>query len=193
MKKFIFMALAVLTMSLASCSDSAKKTDDASVTIENLQSQLASGDASGIQATLETVKTKIAELVAKDPEAAKTYVAKVQEFLKENVEKVNALVGDNAMAQGLVSTIVNTPAETVVQTLTAGQNILDNAQETLEGTADELQQAAEDKANEVLDDVNAKIEEGQEKVNKAVNDATDKVNDAINEGADKLMKGAGLK
>ena len=127
MKKFFLMAVAALTLTFTACTEGAN--DEASALVENLQSQIEAGDASGVQATLESAQAKIAELVAKDPEAAKTYVTKVQEFVKENQEKIISLVGDNAVAQGLVTTLVNTPAETVINTLTAGQNVIDNAQQ----------------------------------------------------------------
>ena len=189
MKKFLVMAVAALSLSLASCSDKAQNNDEASVAIEALQSQLANGDASGIQATLENVKAKVAELVAQNPDAAKAYVAKVQEFLKENAEKVTALVGDNAVTQTLFSTIVNTPSDVVVQTLASGQSVVDNAQEQLQDAADAIGQAAQEK----VDEANAAIEDGKEKIADEVDKAAQKVNDAVSEGADKLLKGAGLK
>jgi len=139
MKKFFVMAVAALALTFTACTESGN--DEANALVENLKSQIEAGDASGLQATLTSAQAKITELVAKDPEAAKTYVAKVQEFVKENQEKIVSLVGDNAVAQGLVNTLVNTPAETVISTLTAGQGVIDNAQQQAENLKDSIEGA----------------------------------------------------
>lgn len=198
MKKFFLMAVAALTLTFTACTEGAN--DEASALVENLQSQIEAGDASGVQATLESAQAKIAELVAKDPEAAKTYVTKVQEFVKENQEKIISLVGDNAVAQGLVTTLVNTPAETVINTLTAGQNVIDNAQQAAEGLQDSLQntvnQAIDDKVNEVQnaveEKVSATIDEANQKANEKINEAADKANEKINDAASEAAKKLGL-
>ena len=193
MKKLLVMFMAAIAISFASCNSSEQKGDDAATLLETLQSQLADGDGSAIQSTLESAKEKIAELVAKDPEAAKTYVAKVQEFLKENSEKIQEIVGDNTVASGIVSSLVNAPAETIISTLTAGQSVLDNAKDAAQGIQDAIGQAVEDQANAVVDEANKKIDEGKQRAAEKVNEAKEKVNEKVNEAADKLLKDAGLK
>ena len=148
MKKFMLMAVAVLTLGLTSCKEEAKN-DEAAAVIENLKNELESGDANAVQTTLQNAQEKIAELVAKDPEAAKTYVTKIQDFVKENKEKITAVVGENAATQTLVNALIDTPAETIINTLTVGQAVLDNAEKTAEGVKDSVNQALENKANEM--------------------------------------------
>ena len=199
MKNFFIMAVAALTLTFTACTEGAKN-EEANALVENLQSQLEAGDASAVQATLAAAQEKIAELVAKDPEAAKTYVTKVQEFVKENQEKITSLVGDNAVAQGLVTTLVNTPAETVINTLTAGQGIIDNAQQQAEGLKDSIegavQGAIDEKVNEVQDavqdKVNSTIDEANQKANERINEAADKANEQINKAAEEAAKKLGL-
>jgi uncharacterized protein YjbJ (UPF0337 family) len=193
MKKVFAIAVAALSLTFAACTDGAQN-EEANALVEDLKAQLESGDASGVQGTLATAQEKIAELVAKDPEAAKTYVAKVQEFVKENQEKIVALVGDNAVAQGLVTTLVNTPAETVISTLTAGQSVIDNAQQAAEGLQDSLESTVSDAIDQQVDEaqsaveekVNQTIDEANQKANEKINEAADKANEKINEAAKKL-------
>ncbi|MBP5339570.1 MAG: hypothetical protein J6Z14_09785 [Prevotella sp.] len=193
MKKLFAIALAALAIGFASCSEGTQKGDDVVAMVENLKTQLEAGDATALQGALETVQDKISELVAKDPETAKTYVAKVQEFLKANSEKVVALVGDNVTAQGIVTTLVNAPADVVVSALAGGQTLADKAkeaasllQQSADSTQNAISQAAEEKVNEA-------VEDAKEKVNEKVNEAVENVNEKINEGANQLLKEAGLK
>lgn len=202
MKKFFFMAVAVLTLGLASCGEN--KGDDAAAVIESLKTQLEAGDASAVQATLQTAQAKIAELVAQNPEAAKTYVTKIQEFVKENKEKITAVVGDNLATQTLVQTLVDTPAETVISTLTAGQSVIDNAQQAAQDIQDSIQQAAQEQVEAVQDAaqqqaeaakeaVNQKVDEAKQQAVDEANKAAGNINDKVNEAKDGLLKGAGLK
>lgn len=195
MKKFMLMAVAVLTLGLTSCKEEVKN-DEAAAVIENLKNELESGDANAVQTTLQNAQEKIAELVAKDPEAAKTYVTKIQDFVKENKEKITAVVGENAATQTLVNALIDTPAETIINTLTVGQAVLDNAEKTAEGVKDSVNQALENKANEmqdaVQDAVNEKVDEAKQKANDEINKAAEKANEKINETANEALKSIGL-
>jgi hypothetical protein len=183
MKKLFFIAVAALTLGFASCSDN--KSDDAAALIENLKAQLEAGDASALQATLQNAKDKVVELVAKNPEAAKTYVVKIQEFIKENKEKITAVIGDNAMAQNVVNTLVDTPAETVVSALTAGQAVFDNAQNAADGLIDQAVNEQIEAAEDLNEDVN-------KQVNEAIDQAGKDANEAIDKAAAEAKKALGL-
>ena len=202
MRKLLFAAVAALTLGFASCSET-PKADEATTVIENLKAELESGDASALQATLTDVKTKIAELVAENPEAAKTYISKVQEFLKENQEKIIAAVGDNAVAEDIVTSLTEAPADVLINALTAGQSVIDNAEqlpETIEEAAidkaAELQESAENAVNEQVDAAKQtatdKVNEATQKANDEVNKAAEKANKEVNEAASKALKSVGL-
>lgn len=206
MKKFLFVAVAALTLGLASCSESAKN-DEATAVIENLKAQMEAGDAEGMQSALSDAQAKIAELVAKDPEAAKTYVVKVQEFINENKEQILTVVGDNAVAQSLVSTLVDAPAETVINAITAGQSVIDNAEnltdsidqainDKINETKEGLENAAKDAANEQIEaakkEATNKVNETTQKANEEVNKAAEKANKELNDAASKALKSVGL-
>ena len=56
--------------------------------IDALKAAIANKDAAALNGVLEQCKAKIAELVKQNPELAKEYAAKVQDFIKENKESI---------------------------------------------------------------------------------------------------------
>jgi len=187
MKKVLFMVMAAVAICFASCGGN--KTAEAPAdgveafdvqgAISNLQSQLESGDVSQFQKALEAVKEQIAKI---DPEVAKEYISKVQNFLKENADKVKEMIGDNAVVSTLVTSIVDTPAESIISEVQsklgemgeagkeavedakeAGKEAVENVKEAGQEAIDNAKQAAEDKANEVVEDAKKSAAEGVDK------------------------------
>ena len=206
MRKLLFVAVAALTLGLASCSENAK-TENTDAVIEELKAQIEAGDSAGVQTALEGAQAKIAELAANDPEAAKTYVAQVQEFINENKEQILTVVGENVATQTLVNTLVDTPAETVINVLTAGQsvantaeNLKDSVEQAINNKAEEMKQGAEDAVKEAVDaQVDAakkqaadKVNEATQKANEKVNEAAEKTNKEMKDAANKALKSIGL-
>ncbi|MDY6409059.1 MAG: hypothetical protein SPK71_04360, partial [Prevotella sp.] len=104
-----------------------------------------------------------------DPAIVKEYLTKIQEFVKNNIDKVKAFAGSNAALVSTVDAFANMPAENLNNvTETIGK-----MQEQLKGTADEAVNEAKDKANEA--------------VNKATEKAVEKTNEAIKKNEDKLV------
>ena len=200
-------------LGLASCSEKAKN-DEAAAAIEELKAQIEAGDASSLSATLENAVNRMSELVAENPEAAKTYVAQIQEFVKENQEKINAVVGENEVTKGLIETLVGAPADVLVNTLNAGsiikenaENLKDSVDQAINDKINELQEGAENTVNDQIDaakqkaadQVNAakqeavnKTNEATQKVNDEVNKAAEKANQEVNDAAKKALKSVGL-
>ena len=206
MRKLLFVAVAALTLGLASCSENAK-TENTDAVIEELKAQIEAGNSEGVQTALEGAQAKIAELAANDPEAAKTYVAQVQEFINENKEQILTIVGEDVVAQTLVNTLVDTPAETVINVLTAGQsvantaeNLKDSVEQAINNKAEEMKQGAEDAVKEAVDaQVDAakkqaadKVNEATQKANEKVNEAAEKTNKEMKDAANKALKSIGL-
>lgn len=206
MRKLLFVAVAALTLGLASCSENAK-TENTDAVIEELKAQIEAGNSEGVQTALEGAQAKIAELAANDPEAAKTYVAQVQEFINENKEQILTVVGENVATQTLVNTLVDTPAETVINVLTAGQsvantaeNLKDSVEQAINNKAEEMKQDAEDAVKEAVDaQVDAakkqaadKVNEATQKANEKVNEAAEKTNKEMKDAANKALKSIGL-
>ena len=206
MKKYSVMVMMALAIGFASC-DSKKaevQEDPTSALVEELKNQVENQDTAAVKASLEAVQAEIAELAAENPDAAKDYINKVQTYLKENTEKINALIGENEKAEYIVNTLVNAPAETVVDVITAGQSVVDNAEATADEAAKTAEEALQNKANEVVNEANKKAEEqkaeankkvneAKQKANEEVNKAAQKANQEVNKAAEKLLKEAGLK
>ena len=170
MKKILLAVMAVAAIGFTACGNKAQQgeatdsttvevnvaDEEADAAIAALTSNLETKDASKFQQALDAVKAKIAELIKTNPEAAKQYVARVQTFLKENADKVKAVVGENAAVAAAVSAITDVEPDKVVNGLLeqvgdAATEAKDAAVDAANQKVDEAKQAATDKANEVKD------------------------------------------
>lgn len=207
MRKLFMMAMAVCAMSFASCGNKAAQSeataDQAGVEaiVENatteLAAQLEAGNLEKFQEALAAAQAKVAELLENNPEQAQEYLEKVQNYLKENAEKVQSLVGDNEIVKTTVSTLVETPAQSIINNLKSVVGTTEEAANAaVQGAVDQaeaVKQAAQDKVDAVKQDAQDKVDAAKQEAADKVNDAANKVNEKVNEGADKLLKGAGLK
>ena len=96
-------------------------------------------------------------------------MAKVQTFLKENADKVKAVIGENAVAAAALSAVTEIEPESVVSGLLqqvgdAATDAKDAAVEAVEGAAQDAADAAQQKVDEAKD-------AAQEKANEAIDDA----------------------
>lgn len=190
MKKVLFIAIAAVAFTMTSCN---QKTDNASVenatdsvavavdeaktATDELAAALESNDANAFQKAYETAMEKAKNM---DPAIVKEYLTKVQEFVKNNIDKVKAFAGSNAALVSTVDAFANMPAENLNNvTETIGK-----MQEQLKGTADEAVNEAKDKANEAVNEAKDKANEA---VNKATEKAVEKTNEAIKKNEDKLV------
>ncbi len=169
MKKILLAVMAVAAISFTSCGNKSQQapaeeqvdsvalidslaTEAANASISALSEQLEAGDVSKFQAALDAVKEKVAELIKSNPEIAKEYVAKVQNFLKENADKVKARIGDNAAVAAAVSAITEVEPSNVIDGLL--QSVGDaatEAKEKVSDAVDEQTDAAKEKAGEAVD------------------------------------------
>lgn len=182
MKKILLAVMAVAAIGFTSCGNKTQQADAetaavdsvaivdsiaqgaAQETIDALTADLEANDASKLQATLEGIKAKIAEIVKNNPEVAKEYVVKVQTFLKENADKVKALVGDNAAVAAALSAVTDIEPANVVNGLLeqvgdAATEAKDAAVDAANQKVEEAKQAAEEKANEAKDAAKQKANE----------------------------------
>ena len=187
MKKILLAVMAVAAIGFTSCGNKTQQADAetaavdsvaivdsiaqgaAQETIDALTADLEANDASKLQATLESIKAKIAEIVKNNPEVAKEYVVKVQTFLKENADKVKALVGDNAAVAAALSAVTDIEPANVVNGLLeqvgdAATEAKDAAVDAANQKVEEAKQAAEEKANEAK-------EAAKQKANEAIDNA----------------------
>ena len=204
MKKILLAVMAVAAIGFTSCGNKTQQAEavDSVAIVDSLASAAAQadidaisallngGDATKLQEALAAVKEKIATLIKENPEVAKEYVAKVQTFLKDNADKVKAVVGDNAAVQTAVSAITETePADIVNGFLTsvgdAATEVKDAAVDAANQQVDAAKQAVQDKANEAKDAADKKVQETKDA-------AKQKANEAIDNAAKDVKKGLGL-
>ena len=178
MKKILLAVMAVAAIGFTSCGNKTQQAEAvdsvaiidslaagaAQETIDALSADIEAQDAGKLQATLESIKAKIAEIVKNNPEVAKEYVAKVQSFLKENADKLKAVIGENAVAAAALSAVTEIEPESVVSGLLqqvgdAATEAKDAAVEAVNVKVDEAKQAAEEKTQEAKDAAKAKANE----------------------------------
>jgi len=216
MRKLFLVFVAACAMSFASCGNKSAQTEATVDETENvianateeLAAQLEAGDVNKFQEALTAAQAKVAELLENNPEQAQQYLETVQNYLKENAEKVKSLVGDNQIVSTTVNTLVETPASSIINNLKSvvgtTQDATEVAVQNAQDQVDAAKQAAQDQVDAAKqaaqDQVDAAKQAAQDKANEAkqaaadkVNSAANKVNEKVNEGADKLLKGAGLK
>ena len=204
MKKILLSVMAVAAIGFTSCGNKTQQgeavdsvaivdsiaTGAAQETIDALSADIEAGDVSKLQATLESIKASVAQLLKENPEVAKEYVAKVQTFLKENADKVKALVGDNAAVAAALSAVTDIEPANVVNGLL--EQVGDAATEAKDAAVD----AANQKVEEAKDAANQKVEEAKnaasQKVEDTKNAAKEKTNEAIDNAAASAKKKLGL-
>ena len=204
MKKIIFAVLAMVAIGFSACGNKTQQAEaiDSAAVLDSIASEVAqedinaisalfeSGDVAKLQEALATVKEKIASLIKENPELAKEYVIKVQDFLKENADKVKALAGDSEAAVAAVAAVTEVDPEAVVKGLL--EQVGDAATEVKDAAVDAANQQVEDAKNAA----NQKVEETKAAAEKQIEDqknaAKHKTGEAIDNAANKTKKALGL-
>ena len=205
MKKIVFAVMAMVAIGFTACGNKTQQAEvavDSAAIVDSLASAAAQtdidaisallngGDATKLQEALTAVKEKIATLIKENPEVAKEYVAKVQDFLKENSDKVKAIVGDNVAAATALSAVTETaPADIVNGFLNTVGEAATDAKDAAVDAATNAKDAAVDAANQKVDEAKKAVED---KANEAKDAAKQKANDAIDNAAKDVKKGLGL-
>ena len=204
MKKIIFAVLAMVAIGFSACGNKTQQAEaiDSAAVLDSIASEVAqedinaisalfeTGDVAKLQEALATVKEKIASLIKENPELAKEYVIKVQDFLKENADKVKALAGDSEAAVAAVAAVTEVDPEAVVKGLL--EQVGDAATEVKDAAVDAANQQVEDAKNAA----NQKVEETKAAAEKQIEDqknaAKQKTGEAIDNAANKTKKALGL-
>lgn len=204
MKKIIFAVLAMVAIGFSACGNKTQQAEaiDSAAVLDSIASEVAqedinaisalfeSGDVAKLQEALATVKEKIASLIKENPKLAKEYVVKVQDFLKENADKVKALAGDSEAAVAAVAAVTEVDPEAVVKGLL--EQVGDAATEVKDAAVDAANQQVEDAKNAA----NQKVEETKAAAEKQIEDqknaAKQKTGEAIDNAANKTKKALGL-
>ncbi len=188
MKKVFLMLVAVGAMTFVSCENKPKANaeevvEEVTLTQEEADAEADSmiasltdvientKDVNKLQEILEAVKAKAAEYVGLNPEIAKTFVTKVQNFLKEKGDVVKALVGDNAAVGAALASLTDFSADDIVSNFMSA--VGDKAAEAVEGAADAAADAVEGAKDAAAEKVNETVDAAKEKAAETVDAAAD--------------------
>lgn len=193
MKKFFGFFAVVAAMVLAiSCKDVPKTgVENVDDVVANLTELVQKGDASAIQAKLTEVKDYIVKMANENSEVIAPYVAKIKEFIATNKEKLTSVLGDNAIANGLVSAVEALPDDAAAIKEAAAKladfsGVAEGAQDAVEGAIEGAQDAVEGAVEGAKDAVEGVVEGAKDAAADAVQAGKDAVNDAKDAAAEKV-------
>ena len=193
MKKFFGFFAVVAAMVLAiSCKDVPKTgVENVDDVVANLTELVQKGDASAIQAKLTEVKDYIVKMANENSEVIAPYVAKIKEFIATNKEKLTSVLGDNAIANGLVSAVEALPDDAAAIKEAAAKladfsGVAEGAQDAVEGAVEGAQDAVEGAVEGAKDAVEGAVEGAKDAAADAVQAGKDAVNDAKDAAAEKV-------
>lgn len=204
MKKILFAMVAVAAICFTSCGNKTQQGEavDSVALIDSLSEEAVQGtldaltgvisakDADKLVQVLADCKAKVLEFIKQNPELAKSYLAKVQNFLKENKDKISEFAAQSPSAQQALDALVSVDAESSLQ----------NFISAIEGQAENVSDEAKAAAQEQLDNAKAAAQEqvdnakaaAQEQADNAKAAAKEKANQAIDDAAAKAKKSLGL-
>ena len=183
MKKFFLLAMAAVAMTFTACknepaapapTDEPEAPEVVEITTDSIAKVIEAGDSTQLGNLLTTIQEQIETLKGTDVAKAKTYLETVQTFLKENADKIKAVVGTGTIAS-LVDAVNNLPAIEVPEVAGAA--------------ADAVEGAAQDAAQGAADAVQGAADAAQDAAQGAVDAAKGAAADAVQGAADKV-KGA---
>lgn len=199
MKKILFAAVAVAAICFTSCGNKTQQADAEAVdsvavidslseeaahaSIDALSSVITAKDADKLKDVLENCKAKAVEFVKQNPELAKSYLTKVQNFLKENKDKITEFVSKSPAAQDAFNALISVDAENGLS------NFISAIEEKAVEVKDDAEAAAKDAVQEQVDNAKAAA---QEKADEAKAAAKEKANQAIDDAAAKAKKSLGF-
>ena len=197
MKKFFLLAMAAVAMTFTACknepaapapTDEPEAPEVVEITTDSIAKVIEAGDSTQLGNLLTTIQEQIETLKGTDVAKAKTYLETVQTFLKENADKIKAVVGTGTIAS-LVDAVNDLPAIEVPDVAAA-------AEEAVEGAVEDVKEAAEgvkDAANEKVEDAKAAVSDAADaaanKVEEVKDAAAEKTAGAVDDAANKI-KGA---
>lgn len=212
MKKFAFLAIALLGLSLTACNGKKAETPtatdsaqveapaDSSVSAEaaaltsQLATQLESGDATAVQATVQKAQVYLGELAAKgDTAQLRQYAEQFSAFVAQHKDKIEALTKNNPQVGALINSVATSPdklmnvANTALKALGAqGADAAKAAEAATKTAAQGAEAAAQNAVNQANAKVNEAANKAVEKTNAATEKAAEKANDAVNKAKDAL-------
>ena len=160
MKKFFLLAMAAVAMTFTACKnepaapaqpEEPQAEEIVEISTDSIAKVIEAADSTQLSSLLTTVQEQIESLKNTDPAKAKEYLATIQNFLKENADKIKAFVGTGTVAS-LVDQVTKFELPDVVD---AAKDIAEGAAEgavdAAKGAVEDAKNAAADKAADAVD------------------------------------------
>ena len=182
MKKIFYAIVAVAAITFSACNGTVKgdqETDtiaadsvvaeapeaDVDATITALSAAVESNNAEETQSLLAKAQAYIAKLQAEGKiEEAKVYIAKIQEFIAANEEKIAQFTAGNETLSNIVSAVKAIPVDAAA--------VAEDAKDAVVGAATDAKNAATDAANNA-------VESGKKEAGKAIDNAAGAAKNAL--------------
>lgn len=197
MKKFFLLAMAAVAMTFTACknepaapapTDEPETPEVVEITTDSIAKVIEAGDSTQLGTLLTTIQEQIETLKGTDVAKAKTYLETVQTFLKENADKIKAVVGTGTIAS-LVDAVNNLPAIEVPDVAGAAADAVEGAADAAADAAQGAVDAAQDAAQGAADAVQGAADAAQDAAQGAADAAKGAAADAV-QGAADAAKGA---
>ena len=196
MKKFFLLAMAAVAMTFTACKNEPatppvveeETPEVVEITTDSIAKVIEAGDSTQLGNLLTTIQEQIETLKGTDIAKAKTYLETVQNFLKENADKIKAVVGTGTIAS-LVDAVNNLPAIEVPDVAGAAAEAVEGAADAAADAAQGAVDAAQDAAQGAADAVQGAADAAKDAAEGAVDAAKGAAADAVDAAADKV-KGA---
>lgn len=197
MKKFFLLAMAAVAMTFTACKnepaapaqpEEPQAEEVVLIETDSIAKVIEAADSTQLSSLLTTVQEQIESLKNTDPAKAKEYLATIQNFLKENADKIKAFAGTGAVAS-VIDAVNNLPAIEVPDVAAAAEEAADKAAEGVKDAAEAVQDAATEKVEDAKAAVNDAANAAVDKANEVKDAAAEKAAGAIDDAANKL-KGA---
>lgn len=200
MKKLFAMATFAAAMIFGACTgnkveeglDFSKASADEVVSA--LAEKVQTGDATAINAAIETVQAQLSKLMeGTDVAKVSEYATKIKAFVEENAEALKNFNIDVTPLTAVIDQVAALPGAAVDEAQSAAEEAVEGAQEQVEGAVNEAVDAAQGAVNDAVSAgqkaVNDAVNAGQKAVNDAVSAGQKAVNDAANAGAKAVEDG----
>ena len=203
MKKLFAMVAVAAAMCFSACTSKVEEGLDfskasADEVVAALAEKVQSGDATAVQAALETVQTQLSKLMeGADATKIAEYAEKIKAFVEENAETLKGFNIDVTPLTSVIEKVQALPVDAADAAQDAAEEAVEGAQETVEGAVNDAVDAAQGAVNDAVEAGKKAANDAVEAGKKAANDAAEagkaaveegkaKTNDAIQSAADKI-------
>ena len=178
MKKIFYVIVAIAAITFSACNGTAKggaETD--SIAVDD--SAVPTPPEANVDATISALSKAVADDDAEATQSllakAQAYIAKLQQFISENEEKIAQFTAGNETLNNIVSAVKALPVDAAALAGDAKDAVVGAANDA----ANAATNAANDAANAANDAANKAVESGKKEAGKAIDNAAGAAKNAL--------------